>query len=101
MIASGAKSWVSEAVPERWAITKTMNLGSGAFIGLGAYTYFSGNSQLEQQKARIIASKSRFGMRSRRMGIASISLGLAAMGFWRLVGWMKRAKMSLPSPLTP
>ncbi|KAK4447926.1 putative exosome complex exonuclease [Podospora aff. communis PSN243] len=61
-------------------------VGSAAFIGLGAYTYFSGNSQLEQQKARILASKSRFGMRSRRMGIASISLGLAAMGFWRLAG---------------
>ncbi|KAK0616297.1 hypothetical protein B0T14DRAFT_244314 [Immersiella caudata] len=58
-------------------------VGGGAFLGLGAYTYFSGHSQLEQQKARILASKSMFGMRSRRMGITGISLGLAWMGLWR------------------
>lgn len=40
-------------------------------------------SQLEKQRAAILKSKSFFGMKSRRFGIASISLGLAYMGLWR------------------
>jgi len=59
-------------------------LGGGAFIGLAAYSYFSGHSQLEQQRAKIIASKSVFGLRSRRLGITGISLGLAYLGVYRL-----------------
>ncbi|KAI0114470.1 hypothetical protein GGR51DRAFT_556332 [Nemania sp. FL0031] len=58
--------------------------GGGAFIGLAAYSYFSGNAQLERQRAAILASKSMFGMRSRRFGIATTSLGLAWLGIWRL-----------------
>ncbi|KAI0006651.1 hypothetical protein F4779DRAFT_620391 [Xylariaceae sp. FL0662B] len=56
----------------------------GAFLGLAAYSYFSGQSQLERQRAKILASKSMFGMRSRRFGIAATSLGLAWLGIWRL-----------------
>ncbi|KAK0614992.1 hypothetical protein B0T17DRAFT_498086 [Bombardia bombarda] len=59
-------------------------VGATAFGGLGAYSYFSGLHHLEQNRAKIIASKSMFGMRSRRFGITGISLGLAFMGFWRL-----------------
>lgn len=59
--------------------------GSGAFFGLAAYSYLSGMSQLEKQKLKILQSKSMFGMRSRRFGIASISFGLAFLGTWRLV----------------
>jgi hypothetical protein len=59
--------------------------GGGAFLGLAAYSYLSGQSQLEKQKAKILASGSRFGMRSRSMGITGISLGLAWLGIWRLV----------------
>lgn len=59
--------------------------GGGAFLGLAAYSYISGQSQLEKQKAKILASGSRFGMRSRSMGITGISLGLAWLGIWRLV----------------
>ncbi|KAF5016370.1 hypothetical protein F66182_11966, partial [Fusarium sp. NRRL 66182] len=51
-------------------------VGSGAFFGLGAYSYFSGMSQLEKQKHLILRSKSPFGMRSRKFGITSISLAL-------------------------
>ncbi|KAF5000564.1 hypothetical protein FDECE_11191 [Fusarium decemcellulare] len=58
-------------------------IGSGAFFGLGAYSYFSGMSQLERQKALILQSKSPFGMRSRKLGITTISLGLVWMGLWR------------------
>ncbi|KAL1840617.1 hypothetical protein VTJ49DRAFT_268 [Mycothermus thermophilus] len=60
-------------------------VGGGAFLGLAAYSYYSGHSQLEQQKAKILASGSRFGMRSRSMAITGISLGLAWLGIWRLV----------------
>ncbi|KAI1495145.1 hypothetical protein F4809DRAFT_585576 [Biscogniauxia mediterranea] len=59
-------------------------VGGGAFLGLAAYSYLSGNWQLEQQRAKILASKSMFGMRSRKLGIAATSMGLAWMGIWRL-----------------
>ncbi|KAI0424083.1 hypothetical protein F5Y09DRAFT_348095 [Xylaria sp. FL1042] len=59
-------------------------VGGGAFIGLAAYSYFSGNAQLERQRAQILTSKSMFGMRSRRFGVATTSLGLAWLGIWRL-----------------
>lgn len=57
--------------------------GSGAFLGLAAYSYFSGMSQLEKQRNVILKSKSMFGMRSRKFGIVGISAGLAWMGLWR------------------
>ncbi|KAK1750860.1 hypothetical protein QBC47DRAFT_392750 [Echria macrotheca] len=60
-------------------------VGSGAFLGLAGYTYWSGHTQLQQQEARILASKSMFGMRSRRFGITGISLGLAWLGLWRFI----------------
>jgi hypothetical protein len=59
------------------------DLGSGAFFGLAAYSYFSGMSQLERQRALILKSNSMFGMRSRKLGIASISAGIFWMGLWR------------------
>ena len=54
-------------------------------MGLGAYSYFSGHHQLRAQEAKILRSKSIFGMKSRQAGITSIALGLAGMGVWRLV----------------
>ncbi|KAL2171559.1 hypothetical protein VTG60DRAFT_2392 [Thermothelomyces hinnuleus] len=60
-------------------------VGGGAFLGLAAYSYISGQSQLEKQRAKILASGSRFGMRSRSLGITAISLSLAWLGIWRLV----------------
>jgi len=59
--------------------------GAAAFLGLGAYSYFSGHSQLKAQQAKILQSKSIFGMKSRQAGITGIALTLAGMGFWRLV----------------
>lgn len=58
--------------------------GGGAFLGLAAYSYYSGHTQLDRQRAVILQSKSIFGMRSRRLGITGISLGLAWLGLWRL-----------------
>jgi hypothetical protein len=60
-------------------------LGAAAFMGLGAYSYFSGHAQLRVQRAKIIESKSLFGFKSRQAGITGIALTLAGMGFWRLV----------------
>jgi len=62
-----------------------LDLGAAAFIGLGGYTYFSGHAQLKAQQAKILQSKSMFGMKSRQAGITSIALALAGMGFWRMV----------------
>ncbi|RDA83242.1 hypothetical protein CP532_3693 [Ophiocordyceps camponoti-leonardi (nom. inval.)] len=56
---------------------------SGALFGLAAYGYFSGMSQLNRQRAAIMQSKSVFGIRSRQMGVAGISIALAWMGLWR------------------
>lgn len=66
-------------------LTHTTPTGGGAFLGLAAYSYMSGQAQLEKQKAKILASGSRFGMRSRSAGITTISLGLVWLGIWRLV----------------
>ncbi|TDZ13270.1 hypothetical protein C8034_v006512 [Colletotrichum sidae] len=61
-------------------------VGSGAFLGLAAYNYTTGMGHLEKQRAAIIQSKSMFGMTSRKLGVAGISLSLAYMGLWR---WMR------------
>jgi hypothetical protein len=66
-------------------ILLTLTLGAAAFMGLGAYSYFSGHSQLKAQQAMILKSKSLFGLKSRQAGITGIALTLAGMGFWRLV----------------
>ncbi|KAH7326024.1 hypothetical protein B0I35DRAFT_421737 [Stachybotrys elegans] len=60
-------------------------VGSGVFIGLGAYSYYSGMAQLEMQRKAILKSKSMFGMASRKAGITGISLVFLGMGFWRAV----------------
>ncbi|KAK8018613.1 hypothetical protein PG991_007803 [Apiospora marii] len=59
-------------------------VGGGAFLGLSAYSYWSGMNQLERQQAKILASGSRFGMRSRKFGITATSVGLAWLGIWRM-----------------
>ncbi|KJZ78228.1 hypothetical protein HIM_02266 [Hirsutella minnesotensis 3608] len=58
-------------------------VGSGAFFGLAAYSYWSGMSQLDKQRDAILRSKSMFDMGSRKFGIVGISLSLAWMGLWR------------------
>lgn len=63
----------------------TFITGAAAFAGLGVYSYVSGHSQLKAQEAKILKSKSLFGMKTRQAGITSIALTLVGMGFWRLV----------------
>jgi hypothetical protein len=57
--------------------------GSGAFLGLGAYTYMSGHSQLKAQEAAIKRSKSIFGMASRRAAITGTATALVGAGVYR------------------
>lgn len=67
-------------------LTDAVLFGTGgtAFLGLAGYSYISGISQLEKQRAVIIKSNSWLGMRGRKMGIGGLSLGLAYMGLYRL-----------------
>ena len=46
-------------------------LGAAAFMGLGVYSYFSGHAQLKAQQAKILQSKSLFGLKSRQAGTVS------------------------------
>lgn len=59
--------------------------GAAAFIGLGAYSYFSGHAQLRQQESKILKSGTRLGIKSRQMGITGIAMSLVGLGFYRLV----------------
>lgn len=52
---------------------------------MSAYNYRTGMRQLEARRAEVLKSKSIFGMRSRRAGIAGLSLTLASMGIVRLM----------------
>ncbi|RCI08328.1 hypothetical protein L249_8801 [Ophiocordyceps polyrhachis-furcata BCC 54312] len=54
-----------------------------ALLGLAAYGYLSGMSQLNRRRASIMQSKSVFGFRSRQMGVVGISIALTWMGLWR------------------
>jgi hypothetical protein len=59
--------------------------GAAAFIGLGAYSYFSGHAQLRQQESKILKSGTRLGLKSRQMGITGIAMSLVGLGLYRLV----------------
>jgi len=59
--------------------------GAAAFIGLGAYSYFSGHAQLRQQEAKILKSGTRLGIKGRQMGITGIAMSLVGLGLYRLV----------------
>ncbi|KAF1919200.1 hypothetical protein BDU57DRAFT_512148 [Ampelomyces quisqualis] len=58
-------------------------VGSATFVGLGAFTYVSGHSQLKANEATVRASKSLFGMRSRRAAITSTASVMVGLGVYR------------------
>ncbi|KAF3040993.1 hypothetical protein E8E11_002163 [Didymella keratinophila] len=58
-------------------------VGSATFVGLGAFTYVSGHSQLKAQEAVIRQSKSMFGMGSRRAAITTTSAVFVGLGAYR------------------
>ncbi|RPB27827.1 hypothetical protein L211DRAFT_802429 [Terfezia boudieri ATCC MYA-4762] len=62
-------------------------IGSAAFIGLGAYTFISGQQQLRGQafKEALTRSGARFGPVARRAGIHGVSACLIGLGVYRLL----------------
>ncbi|KAH9873291.1 hypothetical protein J1614_005689 [Plenodomus biglobosus] len=58
-------------------------VGTATFLGLGAFTYISGHSQIQANAAAIKASKSMFGIRSRRAAITATSAVMAGLGVYR------------------
>lgn len=70
-----------EASADRRCLART---GGATFLGLAGWSYISGMSQLDKQRAVILKSNSWLGMRGRRMGIGGLSLGLAYLGLYRL-----------------
>jgi uncharacterized protein with beta-barrel porin domain len=61
----------------------TQSTGSATFLGLGAFTYVSGHSQIRANEAAIRASKSMFGMRSRGAAITGTSAIMVGLGIYR------------------
>lgn len=57
--------------------------GSGAFVGLGVYSYYTGMNNLRKQEKTIMQSPTKYKMGSRRLGIAAISASLIGAGVWR------------------
>lgn len=57
--------------------------GTATFLGLGAFTYLSGQSQIKANSAAILASKSLFGVRSRRAAITGTSAVMVGLGVYR------------------
>ncbi|USP78522.1 hypothetical protein yc1106_05796 [Curvularia clavata] len=58
-------------------------VGTATFLGLGAFTYVSGHSQIRANEAAIRASKSIFGVRSRHMAITGTSAVMVGLGVYR------------------
>ncbi|KAA8903052.1 hypothetical protein FN846DRAFT_908291 [Sphaerosporella brunnea] len=58
-------------------------IGAVAFMGLGAYIYVSGMSQLAAQEAEIARANTRFGIGIRRLGIQGMAAGLFGLGIYR------------------
>ena len=77
----------AQCIPIRASLFTVANyqLGAAAFIGLGGYSYLSGQNQLQMQKATIQKSGSRFGMKSRQAGLTGIAMTFVGMGLWRLI----------------
>jgi len=60
-----------------------LGTGSATFVGLGAFTYVSGHSQIRANEAAIRASKSVFGVRTRGAAITGTSAVMIGLGIYR------------------
>ncbi|KAL1310658.1 hypothetical protein AAFC00_000925 [Neodothiora populina] len=57
-------------------------MGASAFMGLGAYTYWSGHRQLRLNEQKIL-QMGRANMAVRSLGITGIAAGLVGLGVYR------------------
>lgn len=68
---------------EQYDCTSCRVMGASAFIGLGAYSYWSGHRQLKLREREILKSGSKIGMKARGLGVTMISLVLVGLGAYR------------------
>ncbi|KAL1989814.1 hypothetical protein VTN49DRAFT_7011 [Thermomyces lanuginosus] len=57
--------------------------GATAFIGLGAYTYYTGMRNLRRQEKAIMASPTKYKLGSRQLAVATLSASLVGLGLYR------------------
>ena len=60
-------------------------IGASAFIGLGAYVFYSGKQALKERGHIIASQKGMGGVKWRLRGIALLSTSFVGMGVYRLV----------------
>lgn len=84
------------ACPVGWLVSPTFFLsskscltssrtGASAFIGLGAYVYYSGRKGLKERGHLIARQSGMGGLKWRLRGIALLSSSFVGMGLYRLV----------------
>ena len=59
--------------------------GASAFVGLGAYIYFSGHKALKERGHIIVKQRGAGSLRWRVRGIALLASSFVGMGLYRLV----------------
>lgn len=59
--------------------------GTAAPIGVAAYVFMSGRTQLRQQEEAIMRANTRWGIGARRLGIYGITASLVGMGVYRAI----------------
>ena len=86
------------AYPAGWSVSQTLfyplkemdvsliyESGASAFIGLGAYVFFSGRQALKERGHIIARQNGMGGVKWRLRGIALLSSSFVGMGLYRLV----------------
>lgn len=66
-------------------IILTHRTGASAFIGLGAYVFYTGKQGLRERGHTIAKQKGMGGLRWRIRGLALLSSAFVGMGLYRLV----------------
>ncbi|KAL0639331.1 hypothetical protein Q9L58_001557 [Maublancomyces gigas] len=60
-------------------------IGTAAPIGVAAYIFMSGRTQLRKQEEAIMRANTRWGIGARRLGIYGITASLVGMGVYRAI----------------
>ena len=87
MIASRVDWSVSltSLLPQATNLQLIHKTGASAFVGLGAYIYFSGRKALKERGHIIAKQRGAVGMQWRLRGIVLLSSTFVSMGLYRLV----------------
>ena len=68
-----------------WNVSLIHKSGASAFIGLGAYVFYSGREALKERGQNIAKQNGMGGVKWRLRGIALLSSSFVGMGLYRLV----------------